>query len=106
MLCRCVALADVLPPPSLVRVLFGRMLCRRYWLVGWMFCHLVCVADLRIFGDVALLQVQLLVGAAPVLVRFVGLEVFSSVVLLLLCLFWFLGVCLCFFQFFSVFSPL
>ena len=50
-----------------------------------MLCHLVCVADLRIFGDVALLQVQLLVGAAPVLVRFVGLEEFSSVVLLLLC---------------------
>ena len=61
-----------------------------------MLCHLVCVADLRIFGDVALLQVQLLVGAALVLVRFVGLEVFSSVVLLLLCLFWFLGVCLFF----------
>ena len=71
-----------------------------------MLCHLVCVADLRIFGDVALLQVQLLVGAAPVLVRFVGLEVFSSVVLLLLCLFWFLGVCLCFFSVFSLFLVL
>ena len=23
-----------------------------YWLVGWMLCHLVCVADLRTFGDV------------------------------------------------------
>ena len=72
-----------------------------------MLCHLVCVADLRIFGDVALLQVQLLVGAAPILVRFVGLEVFSSVVPLLLCVCCgLLGVCLCFFQFFSVFSPL
>ena len=100
MLCRCVALADVLPPPSLVRVLFGRMLCRRYWLVGWMLCHLVCVADLRIFGDVALLQVQLLVGAGSSSVRVVGLEAFFPVLLLLL---WLLGVYLCFFSFFLYF---
>ena len=72
-----------------------------------MLCHRVCVADLRIFGDVVSLQVQLLVGAAPVLVRFVGLEVFSSVVLLLLCVCFGYWVFVCvFFSFFSVFSPL
>ena len=31
---------------------FRRMLCRRCWLVAWMLCHLICVVDLRAFGDV------------------------------------------------------
>ena len=51
-LCRCAALADALPPSSLVQVLSGRMLCRRCWLVGWVLCHLVSFADLRTFGDI------------------------------------------------------
>ena len=52
MLCRCVALADALPPCHLASILFGRMLCRRCWSVGWMLCHFDCVADLRTFGGV------------------------------------------------------
>ena len=28
------------------------MLCLRRWLVGWMLCRLICVVDLRVFGDV------------------------------------------------------
>ena len=52
--CRWATRADALPLSSLVGVLFGRMLCRRCWLVGWMLCHFVCVADLRTFGGVVL----------------------------------------------------
>jgi len=51
-LCRCAALADALPPSSLVEILFWRMLCRRCRLVRWMLCHLVCVVDLHILGGV------------------------------------------------------
>ena len=46
-----------------------------------------------------------MVGAGSASVRIVGLEVLS-VVLLLLCLLWLSGVCLCFFSLFSIFSPL
>ena len=53
-LCRWATLADALPLSSLVGVLFGRMLCRRCWLVGWMLCHLVCVTDFRTCGGVVL----------------------------------------------------
>ena len=93
MLCRCVALADALPP------------CR--WLefssdgcfAGWMLCHLDCVADLRTFGGVVSFSRSsywLALGWPRL-----GLEVFSTVLLLLLgvsC-----GRCV-FFVFFSFFS--
>ena len=52
LLCRCTALADALPPSSLVEILFWRMLCRRCRLVRWMLCHLFCVVDLHILGGV------------------------------------------------------
>ena len=35
-------LSDALPLLLLVGVFYGRILCRRCWLVGWMFYHLVC----------------------------------------------------------------
>ena len=52
-LCRCVALADALPLPSLVGVHSELMLYRRCWSVGWMFCHIICVVDRRTFGVVS-----------------------------------------------------
>ena len=52
-LCRCVALVDALPLPSLVGVHSELMLYRRCWSVGWKFCHIICVVDRRTFGVVS-----------------------------------------------------
>ena len=59
---------------------FGRMLCRRCWLVGWMLLPLVCVADLRTFDSVAFCRFSYVVSA-----RFVGSGVASCCSVFLLC---------------------
>ena len=87
--------------------LFGRMLCRHYWLVGWMLCHLVCVADLRTFGDVVSYG-RFSCWLALVWPRLGLLGLRGSPPSCFCCWVsvWSLGVYLCFFSFFSIFSPL
>ena len=60
-----------MPPPSLAGVPSGgcfAIVVGRCWLVGWMLCHLVRVADLRSFGGVVFFSRFSCVGLA----RFAG----------------------------------
>jgi len=107
MLCRCAALAVALPPSSLVESLWADALPPLYWLVGWMLCHLVCVADLRTFGDVVSYG-RFSCWLALVWPRLGLLGLRGSPPSCFCCWVsvWSLGVYLCFFSFFSIFIPL
>ena len=87
MLCRYAALTVALPSSLLADALPPL-------LVGWMICHLICVADLRTFGGV----VSCSRFSCVVLARFVGPSV--------ACCCSVLSFSFVFLLYFSVFSPL